>query len=223
MRGRDVPVSIDYLPEPRRPRRGRRLLILLAVVAAILFGFGSAVSYWVDLLWFQSLGYGDVFWTTWRLQWGIFALFAAVTFLILFAAFTALKRAHQPDLPSERTILFGGQPVKLSVEPVLRVAAVVVSLIVAAITGGAMTADWPTLALWWNAPRAAGTVVDPIFGRTLNFFLFTLPAWHLILGWLLTLSVICCIAAVFFLMITGAFRAFDKGRMTYGASPWRGL
>ena len=223
MRGRDVPVSIDYLPEPRRPRRGRRLLILLAVVAAILFGFGSAVSYWVNLLWFQSLGYGDVFWTAWRLQWGIFALFAAVTFLILFAAFTALKRAHQPDLPSERTILFGGQPVKLSVEPVLRVAAVVVSLIVAAITGGAMTADWPTLALWWNAPRAAGTVVDPIFGRPLNFFLFTLPAWHLILGWLLTLSVICCIAAVFFLMITGAFRAFDKGRMTYGASPWRGL
>jgi hypothetical protein len=223
MRGRDVPVSIDYLPEPRRPRRGRRLLILLAVVAAILFGFGSAVSYWVNLLWFQSLGYGDVFWTTWRLQWGIFALFAVVTFLILFAAFTALKRAHQPDLPSERTILFGGQPVKLSVEPVLRVAAVVVSLIVAAITGGAMTADWPTLALWWNAPRAAGTVVDPIFGRPLNFFLFTLPAWHLILGWLLTLSVICCIAAVFFLMITGAFRAFDKGRMTYGASPWRGL
>ena len=223
MRGRDVPVSIDYLPEPRRPRRGRRLLILLAVVAAILFGFGSAVSYWVNLLWFQSLGYGDVFWTTWRLQWGIFALFAVVTFLILFAAFTALKRAHQPDLPSERTILFGGQPVKLSVELVLRVAAVVVSLIVAAITGGAMTADWPTLALWWNAPRAAGTVVDPIFGGPLNFFLFTLPAWHLILGWLLTLSVICCIAAVFFLMITGAFRAFDKGRMTYGASPWRGL
>jgi uncharacterized membrane protein (UPF0182 family) len=218
-----VPASIDYLPEPRRPRRGRKLLILLAVVAAILFGFGSTVSYWVNLLWFQSLGYGDVFWTTWRLQWGIFALFAAVTFLILFAAFSALKRAHQADLPSERTILFGGQPVKLSVEPVLRVATVVGSLIVAAITGAAMTSDWPTLALWWNAPRSAGTIVDPIFGRPLNFFLFTLPAWHLILGWLLTLSVICCIAAVFFLMITGAFRALDKSRMTYGASPWRGL
>jgi uncharacterized membrane protein (UPF0182 family) len=218
-----VPASIDYLPEPRRPRRGRKLLILLAVLAAILFGFGSAVSYWVNLLWFQSLGYGDVFWTTWRLQWGIFALFAAVTFVILFGAFTALKRAHQADLPSERTILFGGQPVKLSVEPVLRVAAVVVSLIIAAITGAAMTADWPTLALWWHAPQSTGTVVDPIFGRPLNFFLFTLPAWHLILGWLLTLSVICCIAAVFFLMITGAFRAFDKSRMTYGASPWRGL
>jgi uncharacterized membrane protein (UPF0182 family) len=223
MRDIDVPMHIDHQLGPRKPRRVRLLLILLAVVVAALIGGGSAISYWVNLLWFQSLGYGDVFWTTLRLQWGIFALFAAVTFVILFAAFSALKRAHQADLPIDQTILLGGQPVKLSVAPVLRVATVVISLIAAAIAGGAMTSDWPTLALWWHAPQSTGTTVDPIFGKPLNFFLFTLPAWHMILGWLLTLSVICCIAAAFFLMITGAFRALDKGRMTYGASPWRGL
>ena len=188
-----------------------------------MFCCQSLVSYWVNLLWFQSLGYGDVFWTTLRLQWGIFAVFAAATFLILFAAFSALKHAHQADLPSAHTLILGGQPVKLSVEPVLRVASVVGALIVAGIAGGAMTSDWPTLALWWHAPAATGTIVDPIFGKPLNFFLFTLPAWHLLLSWLLSLSVICCLAAVFFLMITGAFRALDKGRMTYGSSPWRGL
>jgi uncharacterized membrane protein (UPF0182 family) len=177
----------------------------------------------VNLLWFQSLGYGDVFWTTLRLEWGIFALFAAITFVVLFAAFSALKRAHQADLPSDHTILLGGQPVNLSVKPVLRVATVVVSLLAAAIAGGTMTSDWPILALWWHAPQSTGAAVDPIFGKPINFFLFTLPAWHLILGWLLTLAVICCVAAAFFLAITGAFRALDKGRMTYGASPWRGL
>ena len=31
---------------------------------------------------------------------------------------------------------------------------------------------------------------DPIFGRPLNFYLFTLPAWQLIVGWLLTLAVL---------------------------------
>jgi hypothetical protein len=223
MRDIDVPIHIDRQLGPRKPRRVRLLLILLALVVAALIGGGGAISYWVNLLWFQSLGYGDVFWTTLRLEWGIFALFAAATFVILFAAFSALKRAHQADLPSERTILLGGQPVKLSVEPVLRIATLVVALIVAAISGGAMTSDWPTLALWWHAPRSVGAVVDPIFGKPLNFFLFTLPAWHMILSWLLTLAVICCIAAAFFLTITGAFRALDKGRMTYGASPWRGL
>ena len=64
-------------------------------------------------------------------------------------------------------------------------------------------AEWPTLALFWYAPRATGSVVDPIFGKPLNFFLFALPAWHLLLGWLLTLAVITCILAAFFILITG--------------------
>ncbi len=160
----------------------------------------------MDVLWFGSLGYGDVFWKTLSLQWGVFAAFAAATFLILYGSFLALKRAHLPDLPSGHTILIGGQPVKLPVEPVLRLMALGVSLVIAAATGAGMMAEWPTLALFWYAPRATGSVVDPIFGKPLNFFLFTLPAWQLILGWLLTLAVITCVLAVFFILITGGSR-----------------
>ena len=72
------------------------------------------------MLWFDSLGYGAVFWNTLGLQWGIFAAFAAATFIVLFGSFLALKRAHLPDLPAGHTILIGGQAVKLPVEPVLR-------------------------------------------------------------------------------------------------------
>ena len=35
-----------------------------------------------------------------------------------------------------------------------------------------------------------GGDVDPIFGRPLTFYLFTLPAWQLIAGWLMTLAVV---------------------------------
>ena len=88
-----------------------------------------------------------------------------------------------------------------------------------------MMQEWPTLALFWYAPPPANTVADPIFGKPLNFFLFTLPAWHLIIGWLLTLSVIACILAVLFLLITSGSRALNKGNSRYfaSASPWRGL
>ena len=192
-----MPESIDWPPtHPRThpPRRRRRFLLILAVLAGIVFGGRTALSYYVDVLWFGSLGYGDVFWKTLSLQWGIFTAFAAATFLILYGSFLALKRAHLPDLPSGHTILIGGQPVKLPVEPVLRLIALGVSLAIAAATGAGMMAEWPTLALFWYAPRTAGGVVDPIFGKPLNFFLFTLPAWQLIAGWLLTLAVITCAA-----------------------------
>jgi len=216
--------SIDWPPpHPGQPRRRRHILLIVAVVAAIFFGGRAALSYYVDVLWFGSLGYGEVFWKTLTLQWGIFSAFAAATFLILFGTFLALKRAHLSDLPEGNTIFIGRQPVKLPVEPVLRLIALGASLAIAAATGGAMVEEWPTLALFWYAPRTTGSVADPIFGKPLNFFLFTLPAWQLILGWLLTLAVMTSALAVFFILITGGARVLAGRLSRHVTLPWRGL
>ncbi len=221
-----MPESIDWpVPRSGNPvRRRRRFILILVVLAAIFFGGRTVLSYYVDVLWFGSLGYGDVFWKTLSLQWGIFAFFTAVTFLILYGSFKALQRAHLPDLPSGHTIYIGGQPLKLPVEPVLRLIALGISLVIAAATGGGMMGEWPTLALFWYAPVTSGAgVVDPIFGKPLNFFLFALPAWQLIAGWLLTLAVITCLLAAFFILITGGTRVLSGSLSRYVDLPWRGL
>ena len=95
-----MPESIDW-PRSRPPRRRRRLPLILVLIflAVVLFGSRSALSYYVDALWFGSLGYGDVFWKTLRLQSTVFTTFAAATFLILFGSFLGLKRAQFTDLP----------------------------------------------------------------------------------------------------------------------------
>jgi hypothetical protein len=219
-----MPETIDWpkltSPPQRRSRRG--LIFLIAIVAVVVFGSRSAISFWVDLLWFRSLGYGEVFWKTRGLEWGIFAGFFALTFLLLLGIFSALKHAHEDDLPADHTIFIGGQPINLSLKPVLRLVSIGGSLVIALITGGAMAAEWQTLALWWYAPQGAG-VADPIFGRPLGFYLFTLPAWQLILGWLLTLSVISCVLAVVFLLVSGSSRALSGSRESLSELPWRGL
>ena len=206
---------------PRRSRRG--LLIFLAVIALVLFGSRTGLSYFVDALWFRSLGYGEVFWKSAGLQWGIFAGFAVATFVVLYGAFWLLRRAHRDDMPSGHTIFVNGQPIKLSVEPVIRVLAVGVSLLVAAVSAAAMMAEWPTLALWWHAP--AGGVIVPIFGRPLNFYLFALPAWHILLNWLLVLAVIPCLVAALFLAVASGASAISKRGARYGSEPakWQGL
>src|ERR1700687_4623652 len=159
-----MPESIDW-PRAHPPRRppSRRFLLILAVLAGIFFGGRTALSYYVDVLWFESLGYRDVFWKTLGLQWGIFTAFAVATFLILYGSFLALKRAYLPDLPSGHTIFIGGQPLKLPVEPVLRLIALGLSLAVAAVSGASIMLEWPTIALFWYAPGTAGGIVDPIF------------------------------------------------------------
>src|ERR1700733_13373427 len=216
-----MPTSIDW-PLKNPPRRRRRFFLLLAVLAVIFFSFRTAVSYFVDLLWFRSLNYGAVFTKTLALEWGVFAFFVTATFLILFGAFAALKRTHLPDLPSSHTVFVGGHPVRLPVDPVMRLLGFGGSAIIALVTGAGVMGEWPTLALFLYAPRAMGSVVDPIFGKPLNFFLFGLPAWQLISGWLLTLAIIVCAVAVFFILITGGADAF-AGRRSYLTIPWRGL
>src|ERR1700733_1782947 len=133
-----MPESIDWPPTyAALPRRRRRFLLILAALAFIFFGARNALSYCVEVLWFGSVGYVDVFWKTFTLQWGIFFVFVAATFVVLFGTFLALKRAHLPDLPSGHTIYIGGQPLKLPVEPVLRLIALGVSLAIAAATRAA--------------------------------------------------------------------------------------
>ena len=220
-----MPESIDWPPllPGRRPRR-RRFLFILVILAVMFFASRAMLSYYVNVLWFKSLGYADVFWKTLDLQWGVFAAFAVATFLILYGSFLALKRAHLQDLPDGHTIFIGQQPVKLPVEPVLRLVALGGSLVVGVLTGAAMTAEWYTLALFWYAPPPrAGEVVDPIFGKPLNFFLFTLPAWQIILGWLLTLAVVVCLLSAVFVLIAGGARVLAGRLSRHVTLPWRGF
>ena len=215
-----MPESIDW---PKRSPRRRRFLLIIVLAAIIIFGSRTAISYFVDALWFGSLGYGEVFRKTLALEWALFAAFSAATFLVLYGWFLTLRRAYQPDLLGGRVIFVGGQPLKLPTERILRLIVLLVSLVVAAATGAGMMAEWPTFALYWYAPTATGGLVDPIFGKPLHFYLFTLPAWQLITGWGLTLGVIACVVAVSFIFLTGSTRALAGRRASSIPSPWRGF
>src|SRR6185436_2402242 len=119
-----------------------------------------------------------------------------------------------------------GQPVSLPVEPVLRLMALGAALFIAVITVFGMMSEWTTLALYWYGRSAvASSAVDPIFGRPIPFYLFTLPALDLVSGWLTTLAVMACGIAIFFVVVGGGLRALGGRRGgTLGAGqPWRGL
>ena len=147
--------STDYL-NPKRPRFRRRYLVIAALLFALWIVGRIALSGWVDLLWFKSLSYGDVFWRTVFVESVVFLIASTVTFLVLYGAFFMIRRSHYADLPTNHAIVIAGQPINLSVAPALRVISLIVSLAVALIAGLTMMSDWPTLALFWYAPHASG-------------------------------------------------------------------
>jgi uncharacterized membrane protein (UPF0182 family) len=212
--------TIDWPPRRRRPLR----LVLLALVLALFFGGSTALSYYIDSLWFNSLGLSAVFWTTLRVQTLIFSVFALATFAILYGAFLALKPGELGELTGG-AIMINGQPITLPVGPVMRLIAGAVALVVAIISGLSMMANWTTLALYWTggSPAAETGPTDPIFGRPLTFYLFTLPAWQLIASWMTTVAFIVFAATVLVAMIRGGTRVLSRRTGTADVPPLRAV
>jgi hypothetical protein len=199
------------------------VVLIFVVLALILFGGRTAISYYVDSLWFGSLGYGSVFWRTLGLEWAVFAAFFAATFLVLYGWFLGLKRVCEPELRAAGTIVIGARTVKLPVESILRFGALLGALLVGLATGASMMAEWSRFALYWFAPRASGGLVDPVFGKPLDFYFFTLPVWQFVSGWLLMLAIMACVIAGFFILITGSARLFAGRYDDSMLPPWRGF
>ena len=85
----------------------------------------------------------------------------------------------------------------------LRIGAVVIALLI----GAQVAANWQQIALWQNAvPYAAdGSAVDPIFGRDISFYLFSLPVLRLAQGLgILLLASATALAALRYLPAIGA-------------------
>ena len=91
---------VDTIDFPRRRSARRRVLLLLALVVALLFGTGTVLSYYVDALWFGSLGYRDVFWKTLNLQGAVFAAAGVATFARALRRLPGLKPAGFGELAS---------------------------------------------------------------------------------------------------------------------------
>jgi uncharacterized protein len=206
--------------------RRRRLLAPIALLLIVLFTGGTVISYYVDALWFDALGFGSVFWTSLNIQSVVFALFAAATFAVLYGSFLALKPA---SLGEGSVIFINNRPITLPVGPVLRSIALLISIVISVLTAGGMMANWTTLALWWYAGNAASLpaparAADPIFGRPMAFYVFTLPAWQLLAGWVTVLVVIVALMALLFALAAGGRRRLRLPARDVASLPaWRAV
>jgi uncharacterized membrane protein (UPF0182 family) len=130
-----------------------------------------------------------VLWTRVTASFGLFA--AGVTLLTwLFIAVNVLiaRRLDPYGLvntpPEQIAAAFG-----VRVPVVILVAAAAFAVF----TGLSYASDWQQLLLYLN--QTPFGQVDPLFGEDVAFYMFTLPIWELLRGWLFTVSMVS-IAAV---------------------------
>jgi uncharacterized protein len=178
----------------RRPRFG--LWVLLAVV--LMTAGGQAVPLYTDWLWFNEVGFTQVFTTRLTLNGWLFLGLGGAVFLFLFANLSLAARTAPPDVYWELEDQLG-LPGRAILEPLIRRLLLPVVAVIALLSGARGAAAWDTVLTFVNATPFGR--VDPLFGRDLGFYFFGIPFWRLIHGWAtaLVLGTIVLTAAVYVL------------------------
>src|SRR5436190_6011181 len=150
--------------------------IALFVLALVALGLvAQVVPLYTDWLWFQEVGYSQVFLTTLSLRGSMFGAVALVVALVLWANLTLAARTAAPDVLWELEDQLG-LPGRVVIEPLIRRFMPVVLLLIAIVSGLRASAYWETILGYLNGPPFG--LKDPVFGFDLGFFVFFLPFWR---------------------------------------------
>ncbi|MGH2812886.1 MAG: UPF0182 family protein, partial [Actinomycetota bacterium] len=187
-------------------RRGRLIAVLL--VLFFLVSISTVVRFYTDLLWYREVGLDSVFWTILgsKVLLGVvfglgFFVFTLANLLIVTRIMPAYRRPVDPDDPIER---YRG-----AVFPYLRWAAIGISALLGLLFSVSVTPNWERIVLALN--QVPFDRSDPVFGRDLSFFVFRLPFYEFLYGWLFSglIVVILLVAAAHYL--TGGIRPQTPG------------
>jgi uncharacterized membrane protein (UPF0182 family) len=154
------------------------LFILAAVVFAGSLFADKILSFYIDWLWFESHGFTSVLWTVLVSQVGFGLLTGVLFFLLTFGFLNQVykKTSHLPILLSDQ--VRREVPLLNIMAGNLKLLILVVPLVLASMTGLVMAQQWETLLQYFNSSPYGE--VDPIFGKDISFYFFTLPLWLLV-------------------------------------------
>jgi uncharacterized membrane protein (UPF0182 family) len=178
---------------PFDTRRPLSLFKVIVVGILLIAALSTSVGIYIDKLWFDSLGFVSVYWYGLQARSVAFVAAFAATAVFLWCAFRILLAVTGN---ARRQLLqvqgrWVEPPSVDTMKPIATFASIVIGLLVATV----ISSQWETFALYLNRSTTSG-VVDPVFGKPLSFYLFTLPVLEWVSGWLLMMSVIVLIVSV---------------------------
>jgi uncharacterized membrane protein (UPF0182 family) len=192
------------------------------VIGACMIALNLVSDFLVDLVWFSTVGYLDVFWTIFGTKVTLFfAVIAGSTVFFWVNGALALQFARRRGrlrsvpfnresatpwtLPETLPELIRRVSVRLPWRLLNGAVAVVLGILIAA----GETGNWDlVLRFIHQVPYGQH---DPLYGRDIGFYLFTLPAYVALKNWMLLTVVLSALVAGAVYFAHGAI-LLDKGR-----------
>ncbi|MFE7699100.1 UPF0182 family protein [Microbacterium keratanolyticum] len=188
-------------PQAATPSPSRRILtVVVTIIAALIAAFFAFSSLFTDFLWFDQLGYTEVLTTKW--------IATVVMFLVGFIGmavplFVTIQLAYRmrPVYVRLSSQLDRYQEV---IEPLRRLAMWGMPIFFGLFAGFAAAGSWETVWLWANG--VATSTTDPQFGVDTGFYLFAMPFYQALAGFISAVLILCLLVTALVSYLYGAVR-----------------
>lgn len=190
----------------------KSILVIAAVIFAVSLFADKLVEFYVDWLWFGSVGLQSVLWKVVTAQYGFSFLVGGIFFLVTFETLRLAyaRTAHLPVVISDR--LRRDLPLLDFVAANLKPLVFFVPLVLSVMTGTMILQEWDVILKGLNG--APFNQFDPVFGKDYSFYLFTLPLLEMVKTILWEMLVVVAVG-------TGIIYFFK--RSVYAVPPWATL
>lgn len=186
-------------PPPARRWRGA----LIALVLLALFSISTVVAFYVDLLWFEEVGFKSVFFEVLLTKIGVSAAFGLLFFVFMLLNLYVVRKV-MPDghfLMGDNDQL---QRYREAVLPYMRWVAIGGSALLALLFAAGLAPLWERFVLFSNSVPVGRR--DPIFARDIGFYLFKLPMYEVLYGWLFSSLIVTTIIVAAAHYLAGGIR-----------------
>jgi uncharacterized protein len=179
------------------------LIITGAIVFAIGAAFFSLAGYYIDWLWFESVGFTSV-WST--------VLFTRIQLFLIVGILTAALLSVNIYIAYKRRPLYvpmnievsGVERLRAQIEPVRRWVFLGITAAVVYFAGTSGMIFWREWLQFRNSTDFG--VTDPQFNLDISFFAFKLPMYQALIGWGISTLVLAALASAFVHYMYGGIR-----------------
>jgi uncharacterized membrane protein (UPF0182 family) len=205
-----IPSDLPADPSPPRRRHRARWWIVgfIVLLIILLVSLRSLANIYTDSLWFSSVNFHNIFSTLLVIKLGLFGVFGAIFFAVLWVNLVVCDRiaGHDIVLAQDDELVRRYQQY---VRPYAGRIYVALALVLALIGASGTISQWNN----WILFRHGGNfnVTDPLFHKDVGFYVFKLPFLIFCVDWTLAILIVT-------LAVTLVFHYFNGG-----IQPQRGL
>jgi hypothetical protein len=205
-----IPSDLPADPSPPRRRHRARWWIagLVVLIIILLISLRSLANIYTDSLWFSSVNFHNVFSTLLVIKLGLFGVFGAIFFAVLWVNLVVCDRiaGHDIVLAQEDELVRRYQHY---VRPYSGRIYVAIAFVLALIGASGTISQWNN----WILFRHGGNfgVTDPQFHKDVGFYVFKLPFLIFCVDWTLAILIVTLVVTLVFHYLNG------------GIQPQRGL